>query len=340
MGIQILTPGVFTTVQDLGRLGYQAYGVSPAGALDRRSAALANVLVGNPENEGLLEITLGGTAMLLDQDNVVAVCGAPIPFSLDGTPQAPYRAISIRAGQKLCFQYTVRGVRAYLAFAGGLDIPLVMGSRSTHVKSGVGGFRGRQLKAGDRIDFRRPCASLRGQELRRAAPEQFPMAGEHTEIRLLPGPQDDYFTAAGLDTLFHSDYQISADSDRMGYRLRGSCIERSITADCITDGVVFGSVQVPPSGQPIVMMADRQTTGGYPKIATVITEDLPVLAQCPPGTFIRFVPTTVERAQQLCLERREQLRQLRQRLDCSTGASTYKVQVNGKTYFVAVAPAN
>lgn len=340
MGIEIQSPGALTTVQDLGRLGYQACGVSPAGALDRRSAVLANILVGNEPGEGLLEMTLGGVSMVFREDNTVAVCGAPMPMTLDGVPTEPYRAFTVRAGQVLSFQYAPRGMRTYIAFAGGLDIPPVMGSRSTHISSGVGGFEGRKLRRGDTIGFRSPCLCLPRQQLRRVPPEHFPKAGETVEIRLLTGPQEDYFTPAGQAALFQNPYEISVHSDRMGYRLAGEPIEHKAMGEVITDGVVFGSVQVPPSGQPIIMMADRQTTGGYAKIATVITEDLPLLAQCPPGTLLRFSGVTVEQAQKLCVERRKTMNSLIRQMRQGQDSRCYRVCVNGIDYLVEISAEN
>lgn len=337
MGIQIRNPGIFTTVQDLGRFGYQAYGVSPAGVLDCRSAALANILAGNSKNEGVLEITLGGAQLLFDQDNVVAVCGAPMPMMLDNSPVSPCQAFTVRAGQTLSFQYTTKGMRAYIAFAGGLEIPLIMGSRSTHVKSGLGGYRGRALCAGDAIEFRRPQTRLKNQPFRSLPPDLFPTAGETVDIRVLLGPQDDHFTARGITTLFDTCYEISSDSDRMGYRLTGDPIEHNGMGEIITDGVTFGSIQVPPSGLPIIMMADRQTTGGYAKIATVITADLPRLAQCRPGTRIHFINTTIEQAQQLLLESKQKFFTLKAQLEEGDGRS-YCVQINGQAYLVGVLP--
>lgn len=337
MGIRIQNPGVLTTVQDLGRLGYQAYGVSPAGALDCRSASLANILVGNEENEGTLEITLGGASMIFDQDNVIAVCGAPAPITVDGISAELGQAFTVHAGQTLSFQYAFRGMRTYIAFAGGLAIPMVMGSQSTHVKSGVGGFEGRMLRKGDVIGFRSPIPRLPRQEQRHTMLQSWPKAGETADIRILLGPQEDSFTLAGLKTFLQNTYEISVHSDRMGYRLLGEPIEQKNTGEGITDGVVFGSIQVPPSGLPIIMMADRQTTGGYSKIATVITEDLPLLAQCPPGTRLRFIQTTVEAAQRLCVERREKLNTLVSQFKGTRPGQSYRVWVNGKPYQVEIA---
>lgn len=335
MGILIQTPGVLTTVQDLGRMGHQACGVSPSGAMDQKSTRLANILVGNRENEGVLEVTLGGAGIVFRRSNVIAICGAPAPTVLDRQPVPFYKALSVRAGQTLSFQYAPQGMRTYIAFAGGLDIPLVMGSRSTHLKSGIGGFHGRKLQQGDYIGFRSPRAYLPHQELRRVEEEHFPRSGETVSIRLLLGPQEDAFTKLGQGTLFESLYEISQNSDRMGYRLIGQPIESKNGSDIITDGIALGSVQIPPSGLPIIMMADRQTTGGYAKIATVITQDISLLAQCPPGVKLRFVQCDVETAQALRIAGRRNIEALIRRFQHMTGSS-YWVQVNGKTYFVTL----
>lgn len=355
MGIVIRKPGALMTVQDLGRTGYQGMGVSPAGVMDQRSAAAANLLVGNPENEAVLELALGGAELLFEKEKTVAFCGAQVPVFLNGKQMEAGRAFLVPAGGVLSAGYAGRGVYVYLAFAGGLDIPLVMGSRSTHMKTGEGGLDGRKLQAGDRIGFREPDAHAAERQPANMPPkataaeqaavkntpptyipqESFPRAGETVTIHLIPGPQEDAFTEAGKAALFQNVYEVSPQSDRMGYRLQGEPLEAAGQGNSITDGVVFGSVQIPPSGMPIVMMADRQTTGGYPKIATVITDDLPLLAQCPPGTKIRFAQITVEEAQRRLRERAQACSQICIPLE-SENEKQYVIRVNNREYLVQV----
>lgn len=346
MGILIRKPGVLTTIQDYGRYGFQAEGVSPAGVMDRRSAAKANLLVDNPEQEAVLEMMLGGLEVLFETDNVVAVCGAQIPVSLDGKLQKMGTALTVHAGQVLSFGYVQSGLFVYLAFSGGLLIKNVMGSSSTHLKSGVGGVEGRKLQSGDRLQFRAPVVSVKNQRGRYIEPENWKKAGETAEIRVLPGPQEDCFSEDGKRILYQNRYRITPQSDRMGYRLEvaenpenaADKVTYSGKETGITDGIVFGSVQIPPSGMPIVMMADRQTTGGYPKIATVISEDLPLLAQCAPGTMIRFVPVTVEEAQNLMRERKKELLHIARKFQTEQYEQerVYRISVNGTWYDVTI----
>lgn len=346
MGILIRKPGASTTVQDFGRYGHQAEGVSPAGVMDRRSAAKANLLVDNPEEEAVLEVMLGGLEILFETDNVAAVCGAEIPVLLDGMPMQREKAVTIRAGQVLSIGYAVKGVYLYVAFAGGLQLRAVMESRSTHVQSGVGGMEGRRLKQGDRIGFRKPVAGIANQAGHVLSAENWPAPGQTVVIRAIPGPQEEHFSEEGKQRFWQKEYLVSSQSNRMGYRL--DCAEES-EETCgedlysekqtgITDGVVFGAVQIPPSGLPIVMMADRQTTGGYPKIAVVISDDLPLLAQCAPGVGIRFSPVSVESAQQLLQERKKELLHIAGsfRAERCRQEQNFRIHVNGRSYDVTV----
>lgn len=304
MGIKIKTGGFLTTIQDMGRFGYQETGMSVSGVMDTRSAALANILVGNDENEGVLEVTLMGPTMEFTADNVIAVTGGDLGAKLDGVPFPRYEAVLVRAGQTLSFAGLFGGARAFIAFAGGLDVPVVMGSKSTNLKSRIGGFEGRKLGAGDEIGFTSPKTWLPNMSRRKLPVPDF-RASEHT-LRVVLGPQDDHFWQSGIDTFLNKTYTISNEYDRMGCRMEGPVIKHKSGGDIITDGISFGAVQVPSHGNPIVMMADHQTTGGYTKIANVISVDLPILAQCMPGHKIRFQWVTIEAAQKLyCAEKKE-----------------------------------
>lgn len=303
MGMKILSGGFMTTIQDMGRYGYQETGMSVSGVMDTRSTALANILVGNDENEAVLEITMMGPMIEFTEDNIIALTGGDLGAKINGTAMPRYQAVSVKKGQTLSFGGMFGGSRAFLAVAGGLDVPVVMGSKSTNLKSKIGGLEGRKLGTGDEIAFAAPKTWLPNMELRKLPIPDF-TAKSHV-LRVLMGPQDDAFTPAGIQTFLNSTYTISNEYDRMGCRMQGDVIEHKNGGDIITDGISFGAVQVPSHGNPIVMMADHQTTGGYTKIANVISVDLPILAQCMPGCKIQFQAVTIEEAQELyCAEKK------------------------------------
>lgn len=311
MGIKIMTGGFMTTIQDLGRYGYQETGMSVSGVMDTRSASLANILVGNDENEGVIEVTMMGPTIEFTKDNIIAVTGGDLGVKLDGASFPRYEAVLVRAGQTLSFAGMFGGARAFIAFAGGLDVPVVMGSKSTNLKSRIGGFQGRKLAAGDEIGFTAPKTWLPNMQLRKLALPDY-SAKEHT-LRVLLGPQDDHFKQSGIDTFLNNEYTISNEYDRMGCRMQGPVIKHKAGGDIITDGISFGAVQVPSHGNPIVMMADHQTTGGYTKIANVISVDLPILAQCMPGHKIRFRWVTIEEAQKLYCDEKKEFKALKEK---------------------------
>ena len=305
MSITVLSPGLFTTVQDMGRVGYQQFGVSVSGVMDPRSAALANILAGNGPGEAVLECTMIGPKLRFDRACVIAITGGDLGPTLDGQPISGYRALAVRAGQVLGFTAPKTGCRAFIAFSGGLDIPLAMGSRSTDLKAKLGGLQGRKLEKGDAIGFRAPVEALPRMADRALRPEFAPQP-VYT-LRAVLGPQDDAFTQDGLRTFLTGAYTVTPEFDRMGCRLSGPAIQHRQTADIISDGIAFGAVQVPSSGAPIIMLADRQTTGGYTKIANVITADFRILAQLKAGDKVRFAEVSVEEAQNILLARRAAL---------------------------------
>lgn len=312
MSITVLNPGLLTTVQDLGRTGYQQFGVPVSGVMDPRSAAIANILVDNPDGEAVLECTLMGPHLQFHQANCIAITGGDLGPTLDGQPIPNYRAILVQPGQILRFTAPKTGCRAFLAFAGGLDVPPVMGSRSTYLKGKIGGFQGRKLEKGDMISFRAPHPELKNYSQRYIAPEFVPRK-EYT-IRVVLGPQDSAFTPAGLGTFLGQAYTVTPEFDRMGCRLEGPSIQHSSSADIISDGIAFGAIQIPSSGQPIIMLADRQTTGGYTKIANVISADFRLLSQLKAGDKVRFQSVSIQDAQEALLNQRAALRTLRRAL--------------------------
>lgn len=293
--ITVLNPGLFTTVQDGGRWGYQAYGMPVAGAMDRFAYRCVNLLAGNTGEAAVLEMTMFGGTYRFEQAAFVALGGADMEAVLDGNPVQNWSAFPVRAGSELSFGYAVNGCRTYLAILGGIDVPEVLGSKSTYTRAAVGGYEGRPLKAGDVIRFNRDglvlpvsCKSL---------PADFiPEYCNEIVLRVLLGPQDNLFTEQGIKTLFTESFSITTDADRMGYRLEGPAIRHHGGADIVSDALCQGAIQVPGHGMPIIMMADRQTTGGYAKIGTVIGPDLARLAQAKPGDSVRFIKVTEDEA--------------------------------------------
>jgi antagonist of KipI len=275
--VRVNRAGLLTTVQDSGRWGYQARGVSVAGPMDLFSHRLANAIVGNDANAATLEVTLTGPHLEFTDERIVAVAGAEFENVPSGT------SFRVSPTQPLTFGARRRGSRAYVAISGGIDVPVVLGSRATHLPSGMGGFDGRALKAGDEL----PLGSVnRERPVEAGRYESF--SGNAT-LRVLPGPQMDKFAAGALDVLTSQPYRIHPNSNRVGYRLTGARVQHAAAADIISDATPIGSVQVPASGEPILLMADRQTTGGYAKIATVIAADVCLAGQLAPGDEIRFV---------------------------------------------------
>ena len=284
--IFVVKPGMLTTVQDLGRWGFQARGVPVAGPMDPWSHRLANALVGNDRGLAALEITLLGPELEFEDERLAAVSGAEFEIVVDDRP-APWNGpFLVPAGSRLRFRTRKQGVRAYLALAGGIAVPPMLGSRATHVVSGMGGLDGRPLKAGDRLPLPDE-ANTRGPTPVLERPV-VPFPEGTATVRVLPGPQQDCFSEAALDVLQSGPYVIAQNSDRMGFRLTGPALAHARSADIISDATPLGVLQVPASGQPILLMADRPTAGGYPKIATVISADMAVAGQLSPGDAIVF----------------------------------------------------
>jgi biotin-dependent carboxylase-like uncharacterized protein len=286
--------GPRTSLQDRGRAGFQRFGVSLSGGMDTWALCSANLLVGNAAGAAAIEFMLLGGSFVLDEgERWISVTGAPCSASLDREPVRPSTAVRMRAGQSLTIGPMQKGVYAYLAVEGSFDVPPQLGSRSLHQRARLGGFHQRALLEGDELPL--------GSSVPAVAPRNLPPVPlESTQpVRVVLGPQDDFFTAAGIETLLSGTFTVTQEADRMGYRLAGPRIEHASDYNIVSDGIVSGSVQVPGSGEPIVMMADRQTTGGYPKIATVISADLRVFAQRRPGDRVRFAAVTITQAQDL-----------------------------------------
>jgi urea carboxylase len=325
--VTVLKPGAFTALQDLGRYGHQRDGVVVGGAMDEWSHRFANALVGNPADEATLEITLTGPTLRFDTAVELAVCGADLSPQVDGrdgTHTLPNgRPVVLRPGAQLRFGDRRTGVRAYLAVRGGFDVPPVMGSRSTYARGGFGGFEGRALQKGDVLPLRggpgpAPEGGASGASM---IVLPTPIVATEVEIatvqviRIIAGRQWSEFTAEARARLLETTWRIGSQSDRMGYRLEGPVLDRSEPRELISAAVTFGTVQVPNDGKPIILMADRQTTGGYPRIASVASVDLRLLAQMAAPQALRFQLVTLEDAQRIYLAREREYSHVRQVLE-------------------------
>jgi antagonist of KipI len=350
---EILRTGVLATVQDLGRWDYQRFGMPVSGAMDGFALRAANLLVGNTPGEAAVEIAMGGLTMRAMRETVVAICGADLRARLDGRAAPMWKSFAIRQGQELSWDRPAKGAWAYLAVAGGIDVPSVMGSKSTYLRAKVGGLEGRALAKGDVLVARNqvappslsaPVWALGGvfrntpdtpkqtwgchkegchkEECQRfvgrgLSPTEIPEYSSSVTARVILGPQQDAFEDEAVRTLCSSEYEVTAQSDRMGYRLKGPPLRHKNSADILSDALTFGSIQVPADGQPILLTADHQTTGGYAKIATVISADLSAVVQLGPGGKLRFEPIDVRQAQDLA----RQQEQLLARLEVACSAS-------------------
>src|SRR5690625_2090841 len=307
MSVEVLSPGLFTTIQDLGRYGSQQFGVIVSGAMDSYSLRIANLLVGNREGEGALEITLVGSKLKYEHDQLIAITGGDLHATIDGKAAPLWRPLLIRKGSILQFKSAVVGCRAYVAFAGGIAVPEVMGSKSTYVRAGIGGFQGRTLQKEDTFD----CGTMG--KIGQSFVRQLKKRKDHVSwavndvslinvnqiqsLHVLKGTEFDRFDEQSRHQVFHEPYTLTTQADRMGYRLEGPALSLSEKLELLSEGVTYGTIQVPPNGQPIILMADRQTTGGYPKIGQIISADLPSLAQLQPTASICFKEITLVQAE-------------------------------------------
>jgi len=290
MRIKVIHGGLLTTVQDKGRWGYQAMGMPVAGAMDQRSLNIGNILSGNGMDTACLEITLSGPTLdILHGDGLVAYAGAELGFSINGIPSPSWKALRVSEGNRISFSGPgSNGCIGYLCFAGGIDTPPVMGSRSTYLRGRIGGIEGRALRSGDILQTGPMPALWIRTEGFECPGDLRPDLSLEKPFRVIPGPQEEKFSDKGQKDFYNSVYTVSELADRMGFRLKGSKVELLSNADIISDPVPLGAIQVPGHGEPIVMMADRQTTGGYAKIAVMSSVDLGRLAQRIPGEKIRF----------------------------------------------------
>jgi biotin-dependent carboxylase-like uncharacterized protein len=306
-GLKVLTPGLHTTVQDRGRVGYQALGVPVSGGLDCLSLRLGNALVGNPPGAAALEIMHSGPRFEVAAETVrVAVAGIGATLTIEGEQlrnPAAWQSVGLARGETFRIGLGPDSVCAYLAVEGGVAVPPVLGSASTYLRAGLGGFHGRVLQQGDLVPLAIEHASERPEQ---RFPSALPATGDQP-IRVILGPQQEYFTEQAMATLLEAEFRISPSADRMGMRLDGPRLKHCRGWDIVSDAIATGAIQVPGSGQPILLLADHQTTGGYPKIATVISADLPVIGRRRPGDAIRFAAVSVEEAEQLARDEEHRL---------------------------------
>jgi biotin-dependent carboxylase-like uncharacterized protein len=310
MGIRVLEAGLYTTVQDAGRSGQRRWGIGRSGALDGLAASLLNILLGNPLEAALLEMHFPGPRLRFEQATVMAIGGADFAPTLDGRPLANWQRHVVQPGQELAFRQPRRGRWAYLAVAGGLHTPRWLGSASMNPFAGLDGLLGRPLRAGDEIPLSpglpTPAAGLA--LAHRARPEY--VTDDTRPLRVLPGAEFHALDPDSQAALFDEAMTIGADSNRMATRLEGVRLRLAYPVELVSSAVACGSIQLPPDGRPVVLLADAQTIGGYPRVAHIITADLPDFVQRRPGQSVRFQPTTIVEAERAAATQRQRLRQL------------------------------
>ena len=323
MSVRVVAGGLQTTVQDLGRPATQREGVPAGGAMDRIALRVGNVLVGNDDGAASLEATLIGPTLAFDHPTLVAITGADLGATIENEPLPAWHCALVQAGTTMRFGAPARGCRAYVAIAGGVDVPIVFGSRSTYLRAEFGGLEGRALRAGDALTLGTPspvsrqiAASLEGERPVCVArwsigPGVRPRYAADVLVHLVAGAHTRALSEQSRDRLFSTKFRVSASSDRMGYRLEGPPLSLASGIELLSEAVAFGTVQLPPGGAPIILMADRQTTGGYPRIGEVASADLPLVAQLKPGDHIRFRPISLRDAQRSYLAREQELAEAR-----------------------------
>ncbi|WP_078543400.1 5-oxoprolinase subunit C family protein [Litchfieldia alkalitelluris] len=339
--LKVIKPGLLSTLQDKGRVGYQKFGVVTNGAMDPLAHRLANILVGNQENEATLECTMVGPVVHFESDTLISICGAEMTPTINGVPVKLWRPVLVYGGSVLKFGHAEKGCRAYLAVAGGYHIQSVMESKSTYLRAKFGGYHGRTLQSGDILKFGE--MSELSQKIfmyldksTKESPASFsaatwsvsqnaiPFYKKNPLVRIIGGRQFHLFSEESKNDFLQSSYKITSQSDRMGYRLNGPLLKLETGREMLSEAVSFGTVQVPADGQPIILMADRQTTGGYPKIAQIITVDLPAIAQASPNEEITFLEISHQEAEQLLITQEETIAELKQ--------GVLQPFLNGKAY--------
>jgi len=326
--IKILNKGVLTSIQDLGRRGYQKYGVPICGVMDEYSHKMANVLVSNEIEEATLEVTLFGLKIEFIDKQIISITGGNLQPKINNKLVDMWQTIEVEKGDILTFSGIKSGLRSYIAFSGGLDIEKTMGSKSYYSRADLG----TKIENNQILNIK---TNLKSKKLK-LEKKYIPEFENKIECRVVIGPQDDCFSDKAIDIFFGSEYALENDSDRMGFRLMGEQINHKRTADIISDGLSKGAIQIPGSGQPIIMMSDAQTTGGYTKIGYVIKEDLDKLSQLKPGDKIKFKKITIEAAQKEYIKYVNKYYEIINDLHTNKNITEYKIKVNGKKYQVSV----
>ncbi len=306
--IKIINPGLFTTVQDLGRWGYQQYGMPVSGAMDTYSHRLANLLVGNEYNDACLETTFIPPHFEILSETIMAVTGGVTELRINDSIADINCNHLLKPGDVIQMSPITKGCRTYIAFSGGIDVPILMNSRSTYIRAKVGGFNGRALKAKDEIYTVPKKIKYKP---KKAQSKQLLNYSTEQSIRIIRGSDIYSFSFEGVKTFITSTYTISNQSDRMGYRLEGPTIEHNQSADIISSGISNGAIQVPGEGHPIIMLADHQTVGGYTKIANVISSDLPILGQLRPNDKVSFIQVSLEEAHKILKDQEKLLKKIK-----------------------------
>ncbi|PPA83657.1 KipI antagonist [Brevibacillus laterosporus] len=331
MSIRVIKPGLLTLIQDQGRFGFRKYGVVTSEAMDPMALRIANMLVGNAEQLATLEMTLTGAELAFEHDSLIAITGADLSFTINGERLPMWRPIFIKSGTVVKGGGCRTGCRAYLAIAGGIEVEQVLGSRSTYARAGMGGYQGRSLQAGDYISVGEPANVTRAflekwynrlakqTSLRSWTSVDWSVSADclatyrrNPQVRISRGTHFSLFTSESQQNLFQSSYKITPQSDRMGYRLQGAMLDLVEPIELLSEAVAFGTIQVPAEGYPIILLADRQTTGGYPRIGQVATVDLPILAQMKPGEEIMFTEIERDESEKLLMEREQFFIELQQ----------------------------
>ncbi|WP_022664350.1 biotin-dependent carboxyltransferase family protein [Desulfospira joergensenii] len=309
--IKILAPGGYTTVQDRGRFGFQHMGVPMSGALDQSAFTLANLLVGNPEDAGVLELTVMGPSLEIMKEMDMALTGADMGIRINDEPKKGWRSIRVFPGDIVTIGQVISGCRSYLAFSGGISVPRIMGSLSTYTGGQLGGFQGRPLKKDDVLHTGNFLLTTKQRKIPARLIPDYP---SQITARVIPGPQDEYFDQ-GLATLFRDPYMVTAKADRMGYRLQGEAIpiKASMPKSIVSEPSMPGSIQIPADEQPIILLVE-QTVGGYAKIATLVSTDISRVAQATPGDFIGFEKIDLATAHSLVMEEMKKMAVLKEML--------------------------
>lgn len=320
MSIKVLKPGVLATIQDLGRFGSQKYGVIVGGAMDSLAVRIANILVGNEEAEATIEITMYGTELQFENEHLIAITGGDLEPKIDGKPLSMWRPVLVQKGQVLTFNSPTSGCRAYIALSGGLRVPKVMGSKSTYTQANIGGYKGRELRKDD-VLFCEEISEQGKNFIRKLKKLNTPVQWsvnyspfyfyKSERIRILKGSEFDWFENESQRNFLSETYRITLNSNRMGCQLEGEKLSLINKSELLSEGVTYGTIQVPTNGLPIILMAERQTTGGYPKIGQVVTVDLPRLAQMQPGNTIKFETISIDEAEKLLLQQERDIHEFK-----------------------------